>query len=303
MQIRAHAIRHRRKGRALSYERAVGSHDVLVRITHCSLARATAAWPTISSSTAGSPSDFRRNSIQPDQPRCSRPVLPYTIAEPTGSALPGGVAFEAVVAERRTVEQLSAIHLWELHRKSCGHHAYARVFSEAWHRGHCRSHAVRFDSPGTAGQIGLVPATHRLSLHQPTCSRSVAVPLRLLRPGSSRAGRSLPSAAPSDRHRTDRPAIPTRAAASRNRMRDVMPQARYQHPRERSERCAGAGAVSQWPFCWYWPAEVGAGPRHKVTRATRAPCSRETRWPPYRQTNRTSRVPGRTNIRTEGWSA
>ena len=40
MQIRAHAIK-RKGGRAepFSYERAVGSHDVLVRITHCSLAR------------------------------------------------------------------------------------------------------------------------------------------------------------------------------------------------------------------------------------------------------------------------
>ncbi len=40
MQIRAHAIKEK-GGRAepFSYERAVGSHDVLVRITHCSIAR------------------------------------------------------------------------------------------------------------------------------------------------------------------------------------------------------------------------------------------------------------------------
>ena len=39
-QIRAHAIKEK-GGRAepFSYERAVGSHDVLVKITHCSIAR------------------------------------------------------------------------------------------------------------------------------------------------------------------------------------------------------------------------------------------------------------------------
>ena len=40
MQIRAHAIKEKGgRAEAFSYERTVGSHDVLVRITHCSIAR------------------------------------------------------------------------------------------------------------------------------------------------------------------------------------------------------------------------------------------------------------------------
>ena len=39
-QIRAHAIKEKSgSAEPFSYERAVGSHDVLVRITHCSIAR------------------------------------------------------------------------------------------------------------------------------------------------------------------------------------------------------------------------------------------------------------------------
>jgi hypothetical protein len=40
MQIRAHAIKEKSgSAEPFSYERAVGSHDVLVRITHCNIAR------------------------------------------------------------------------------------------------------------------------------------------------------------------------------------------------------------------------------------------------------------------------
>jgi alcohol/geraniol dehydrogenase (NADP+) len=40
VQIRAHAIKEKSgSAEPFSYERAVGSHDVLVRITHCSIAR------------------------------------------------------------------------------------------------------------------------------------------------------------------------------------------------------------------------------------------------------------------------
>ena len=36
----------------------------------------------------------------------------------TGPALPGGGAVDAAAAERRALEQFSAIHLWQLHRQS-----------------------------------------------------------------------------------------------------------------------------------------------------------------------------------------
>jgi D-arabinose 1-dehydrogenase-like Zn-dependent alcohol dehydrogenase len=101
MQIRAHAIREKGgKAEPFLYERALGSHDVLVRITHCSIARgdiqymdndwgdtrfplvagheiATAAWPNTSSWMIGSPSGSRQSSIQPSRPLCSRPASPY----------------------------------------------------------------------------------------------------------------------------------------------------------------------------------------------------------------------------------